>query len=48
MGYRDCLACGRSLSEIGIDDDDRLFCLLKKVYVEEDDCCEDFNSCAIQ
>lgn len=42
--YKDCLACGQSMSEEGKDGEyDKLWCTEKQCYVNELDCCEDFN-----
>jgi hypothetical protein len=41
--YKDCLACGYSHSEESENNDDKLYCILKQKYVNEEDCCEDFN-----
>lgn len=41
-GHRNCLACTNSLSEAAENDNgpDRLFCVERQVYVEENGCCE--------
>ena len=41
--YRDCLGCSNSFSEPYEDGEDKLYCLLLKKYVKEDDVCEEFN-----
>jgi len=43
-GYKDCLACGASMSEEGKDEeDDKLWCTEKECYVNENYCCEEFR-----
>ena len=41
----DCLACGQSMSDPAENDgdSDRLFCVIKQDYVDEDGSCEEFN-----
>lgn len=43
--YKDCLACSESFSEeaSNSNENDKLFCMKHNKYVEENECCEDFN-----
>lgn len=42
--YGDCLSCRNSMSEEDKSYEyDKLWCIEKRCYVNEDDCCEEFN-----
>lgn len=42
---KDCLSCTASMSEPAERDGecDRLFCVVKQKYVNDDECCESYN-----
>lgn len=43
--YRDCLSCSASMSEPAEHEGeyDKLFCVVKQEYVDDDGCCPEFN-----
>lgn len=43
--YKDCLACTASFSEEAKNEnDDKLWCIEKQCYVEENNCCEKYSN----